>query len=607
MFNCVFGVECDNSLSDPDIGRPTAVRDEAVLQPGTRRIIVVAVLASAWIVYGCGGASDEATDLATVVASIPRPAPKIVLIGLDGADWNVARPLMEDGRLPVLSSLVANGASGDLRSLEPMLSPALWTTVVTGVGPERHGIRDFVFKQPGTYAQPIVNASLRERLALWNIFSGLDMTVGVVDWYATWPAEPVNGFIVSDRIKTLGAEGEGVTYPGFAELGDALADPPPLGELPALERLKRRGDPLPAGLDKALREDLYRYRLAKGLYRDHRPDFFAFYLKGLDAVGHFYWKYFDPDEETFGEVDERDVARLGSIIPEYYELCDQLLGEFLEILDDGATVLIVSDHGFRSFGRPDSLIFDLDRLFALMGLLEFEDPATAADRSHREIRMAGTRAYTHEGTKIVSAFGRRDRPVYLNVAGRDPDGVIDADGWREARANIVTRLESLRTDLDTRVFSHIRVNDGAADGTAQQEPDLYLRVNPEIAFDYDVMIDGQPHSLADVFFWEYGNISGTHRQDGILVARGPSIRPGVKVDGASLLDIAPTILHLAGAPVPGDLDGKVLRSMLVEHGGDGRVRVASYEGMIGREYSPVDTSPIDEEYRNRLRALGYVQ
>lgn len=576
-------------------------------QPGSHRIIVVAVLAAAWTAYGCGGGGEETTDLATVVASIPRPAPKIVLIGLDGADWNVARPLMEDGRLPVLSSFVANGASGDLRSLEPMLSPALWTTVVTGVGPERHGIHDFVFKQPGTYAQPIVNSSLRERLALWNIFSGLDMTVGVVDWYATWPAEPVNGFIVSDRIKTLGAEGEGVTYPAFAELGEALANPPPLGQFPALERLKRGGDPLPAGLDKALREDLYRYRLAKGLYRDHRPDFFAFYLKGLDAVGHFYWKYYDPDEETFGEVDQRDVARLGSIIPEYYELCDQLLGDFLEILDDGATVLIVSDHGFRSFGRPDSLIFDLDRLFALMGLLEFEDPATAADRSHREIRMAGTRAYTHEGTKIVSAFGRRDRPVYLNVAGRDPEGVIDADGWREARADIVTRLESLRTDLDTRVFSYVRVNDGAADGAAQQEPDLYLRVNPEIAFDYDVMIDGRPHSLADVFFWEYGNISGTHRQDGILVARGPSIRPGVEVEGAGLLDIAPTILHLAGAPVPGDLDGKVLRSMLVEHDGDDRVRVASYEGMIGREYSPVDTSPIDEEYRNRLRALGYVQ
>jgi predicted AlkP superfamily phosphohydrolase/phosphomutase len=583
------------------------MRDAAVLQPGSRRSIVVAVLAAAGIVSGCGGGGEEAHDRATVAASIPRPVPKIVLFGLDGADWNVARPLMADGRLPVLSSLVANGASGDLRSLEPMLSPALWTTMVTGVTPERHGIRDFVYKRRGTYAQPIVSSSLRRRLALWNIYSGLDMTVGIVDWYATWPAEPVNGFIISDRIKSLGPEAEGVTYPAFAELGDAAAKLPPLAEYPALARLKRVGDPLPAGLDKALREDLYRYRLAKSLYRARRPDFFAFYLKGLDAVGHFYWKYFDPDEETFGKVDEREVARLGSIIPDYYELCDQLLGDFLEILDDDATILIVSDHGFRSFGRPDNLIFDLDRLFALMGLLEFEDPATAADRSHREIRMAATHLYTHEGTKIVSAFGRRERPVYLNVAGRDPDGVIDAEGWREARAEIVTRLESLRTDLGSPVFSDVRVNDDDDEGSAQQEPDLYLRVNPEIAFDYDVLIDGRPYSLADVFLWEYGNISGTHRQDGILVARGPAIRRGVEVDGASVLDIAPTILRLAGAPVPGDLDGKVLRSMLVGRDEDGRLRVASYEGIIPREYSPVDTSPVDREYRDRLRALGYVQ
>jgi predicted AlkP superfamily phosphohydrolase/phosphomutase len=572
-----------------------------------RRAAGALLLATSWIASGCSGGGEVTQDLETVAASIPRPAPKILLIGLDGADWNVARPLMDEGKLPVLASLVENGASGDLRSLEPMLSPALWTTMVTGVLPERHGIHDFVYKQPGVYAQPIVNSSLRERLAVWNIFSALDMTVGVVDWYATWPAERVNGFIVSDRIKTLGPEAEGVTYPAFESLEEALSALPPLGDYPALERLTRGPDPLPEGLDKALKEDLHRYRIAKSLYQTHRPDFFAFYLKGLDAVGHFYWKYYDPDEETFGKVDERDVARFGSIIPDYYELCDQLLGEFLEMSGEEATVLIVSDHGFRSFGRPDSLIFDLDRLFEQMGWLEFEDPATAGDRSQRKIRMAATRAYTHEGTKIVSAFGRRDRPVYLNVAGRDPEGAIAQDTWRETRAEIVARLESLRTDLDSPVFSEIRVNEGAARPSSRQEPDLYLRVNPEIAFDYDLMLDGRPLPLFDVFFWEYGNITGTHRMDGILVARGPGIRAGARVEGAGLTDIAPTLLHLAGVPVPGDLDGKVLSGMLADRRASNPVRVASYEEMIERESPGVDTAPIDADYRERLRALGYVQ
>jgi len=562
----------------------------------------------------CGGVADEASDLAAVIESLPRPTPKIVLIGLDGADWSVIRPLIDEGRLPVLASLVEGGTSGDLQSLEPTISPALWTTVVTGVRPGRHGIRDFVYKEPGSYAQPIVNSSVRERLAVWNIFSGLDMSVGVVDWYATWPAEEVNGFVVTDRIKTMGADAERVTYPAFERLEADLAASPPVEDLPALERLTRDFETLPPGLDKALKEDLHRYGIVKSLYSTHRPDFFAFYLKGLDAVGHFHWKHFEPDAEIFGDVDEQDVARFGAIIPEYYVLCDQILGDFLTLVDDDTTVLIVSDHGFRAFGRPDSLIFDLDRLFERMGLLEFEDPKTAADRAERKIRMAGTRIYAHEGTKIVSALGRRDRPVYLNVAGRDPQGPIDADRLAETRAEIVDSLKSLRTDQGSRVFADVRVDSAATAVPGRQEPDLYLRVNPEIAFDHEVILDGRPFSLFDEFFWEYGNISGTHRLEGILIARGPSIRVGATIDGASLLDLTPTLLYLAGAPVPEDLDGKPLRRMFNDSIAMPGARVASYEDLIERDEdliervtSQIDTAPVDEEYRERLRALGYVQ
>jgi len=577
----------------------------------SKRILLLVVFA---VAIGVGAwtwpAREEvAADLAAVREAVARPVPKIVLIGLDGADWKVMRPLMAEGRLPVLSSLVDSGASGDLRSLHPMLSPALWTTVVTGVGPQTHGIRDFVYKQKGTYAQPIVNSSVRERLALWNIFSELDITVGVVDWYATWPAETVNGFIVSDRIKTLGAEIEGVTYPDFESLEHALspANLPPREQAPALERLTRRFDELPPGLDKALKEDLYRYRVAKSLYRAYDPDFFAFYFKGIDAVGHFYWKYFEPEAEVYAEVSEDSIALLGSVIPDYYALCDQLLGDFLDELDENTTVLVISDHGFQAFGRPDNLIFDLDRLLSLMGLLVFEDPALADQRSERSVRMASTRAYTHEGTQIVSTFGERDRALYLNVAGRDPEGVIDGAGWRQTRVEIRDRLAALRTDLGTPVFSRVRINEQAPGDSPQQEPDLIVRVNREIAFDYELLVEGRAHSLYDVFLWEYGNISGTHRDEGIFLARGPAIRAGVVVDSPSLLDIAPTILHLAGVPVPRDFEGRVIRDMLMDRGSTARLRVESYERLIDRRQPPTAEDTLDEEYRNRLRALGYVE
>lgn len=580
------------------------------MKSGLRILLVVAVagvaVAGVWSWLGRG---RPATDLAAVRQSVPRPVPKVVLIGLDGADWNVMRPLMQEGRLPALSSLVSRGASGDLESLHPMLSPALWTTAVTGVGPKSHGIRDFVYKQLGTNSQPIVNASIRKRLALWNIFSALGISVGIVDWYATWPAEEVDGFIVSDRIKTRGAEAEGVTYPAFESLQQHFppADPPRPESYPALERLVASFDTLPPGLAKALNEDLYRFRLAKNLYRAHEPDFFAFYLKGIDAVSHFYWKHFEPNAEVYGTASRTGAAGFENVIPDYYELCDQLLADFLGELDDDTTVLVVSDHGFRAFGRPDNLIFDIDRLFSLMGLLEFEDPSLADRRSDRRVRMAATRIYTHKGTQIVSTFGERDRGVYLNVAGRDPDGVIDAYRWEQTRGEIRERLTSLRTDLGSRVFSRVRINEQPPDESRQQAPDLILRLNREIAFDYELTVDGRAYSLYDLFLWEYGNISGTHREQGIFLARGPAIRAGFEVDSASLLDIAPTILHLAGVPVPRDLEGDVIRDMLLDRRTGSRMRVESYEPLIERAQAGATENEPDEEYRNRLRALGYVE
>ena len=555
------------------------------------RVLALALLAAA-----CGGGGAPVTDLGVVKAAMPKPAAKVVLVGLDGADWQVARPLMEAGRLPVLRSLVEEGASGELRSIEPMISPALWTTVVTGVLPEHHGIRDFVYKEPGSYAQPIVNSTIRERLALWNILSALGLTVGVVDWYATWPAETVNGFIVSDRIKTLEPSAAGVTYPDYAQLEPAFRELLPLPRLPAFERLVHTWEPLPEGLDKALKEDLYRFRLAKRLYQERRPDFFAFYLKGLDAVGHLYWH----------EHERSLAAAQSSMLTDYYELCDQLLGDFFSGLEADTTVLVVSDHGFRPFGRPDSLIFDLDRLFEALGWLEFEEPALAARRSERRVRMDRTRAYSHEGTMIVSAFGSRESPVYLNLAGRDPQGVIPAEEWPAVRTELKERLERLRTDLDTPVFSEVRESEAEA-RSGVQAPDLYLRVNREIAHDYELLIDGKPYSLFDTLFWEYGNISGTHRPQGILVARGPGIRRNVRIEGAGLVDVAPTILSLVGAPLPDDLDGRPLRAMLTAPETRAGLRVASYEGLIERRQARVDTTTIDEAYREKLRALGYVQ
>jgi predicted AlkP superfamily phosphohydrolase/phosphomutase len=562
-------------------------------------------------VSGCGRPlAPPAADLAAVRAALPAERARLALIGLDGADWDVILPLIEQGRLPVLGSLVSRGASGVLRSIRPTISPALWTTVVTGVHPERHGVRDFVYRRPGSYEQPLADSTIRERLALWNILSGLGLSVGVLDWYATWPAEPVNGFVVSDR---MGDGGEGLaaaSHPAPEHLA-ALLDPaslPEAGELPALERITGRFTQLPAGLAHALEDDIRRSRQARALYRQYRPDLFVFYYKGIDAVSHFYWKHHQPDPQVYGSIDPADTALLGPIIPLYYELCDQLLGAFLAELDPRTNVVVVSDHGFRACGRPDSYLFDIERLCSMLGLLEFEDPSMVTRRAGRRYRMSATRVFPHEGTKIVMPLGEREIPLYLNLAGREPEGLVDRARLPDELRRIRERLLALRTDLDTRVFADVRVPD-LAGGPAgrQQPPDLYVRVNREIVFDHDLLIDGRRYPIHETFLWEYAEVSGTHRDDGILIAAGPGVRAGVELQPAGLLDVAPTLLALLGVPVPEDFEGRAIRAMLV-HPEPAGPRVASYETLIPRTAPPPPgAAPIDEAARAKLRALGYVQ
>ncbi len=119
-------------------------------------------------------------------------AGRVVVIGIDGADWRVIRPLMERGELPNLSRIVAEGTSGVLRSMEPSASPSLWTTVATGVSPERHGIHGFVVPEPSGGVRP-VTSSMRRTPAFWNILPQFGRRAGVVGWLVTWPAEPIAG------------------------------------------------------------------------------------------------------------------------------------------------------------------------------------------------------------------------------------------------------------------------------------------------------------------------------------------------------------------------------------------------------------------------------
>lgn len=297
-----------------------------------------------------------------------QAAGRVVVIGIDGADWRVIRPLMERGELPNLSRIVAEGASGELRSMEPSTSPSLWTTVATGVSPERHGVHGFVAPERSGGVRP-VTSSTRRAPAFWNILPQFGRRAGVVGWLATWPAEPVDGFVVSAYLPYLFRASAGRPLKGTIVDGvPQQAHPPELiDELSALKvapedldsaLMARFYDPTRTeGLGRADRESIDGFRWSVACdetYRrigltlfDREPlDLFAVYFGGADVASHRFWKFANPEAMPYGVTDD-EATVLGRVIDAYYTHLDAMVGEYLERLDANDTLVILSDHGFK--------------------------------------------------------------------------------------------------------------------------------------------------------------------------------------------------------------------------------------------------------------------
>jgi predicted AlkP superfamily phosphohydrolase/phosphomutase len=299
----------------------------------------------------------------------------VVLLGFDAATWQIVEPLARSGLLPNFQRLLDEGVTGTLMASEPTWSPAVWTSIATGVDRQRHGITDFVTTNRHGQRVPFTS-NQRRRLAVWNILSGAGRTVGVVNWWVSYPAEPVNGFIVSNYWRYFYHRmlaGRETDSGLLASLADAIyprelaseveaatveaSTPWDLVDLPAIEAHDVDGVVDPAfGMSFARDAVVFRHILerdelvrtfATRLYRQRRPDFFAVYFEGIDAACHLYWPHAHPDEFPVEREEARD---LGDVINSCYRLADRMLGEYMALADSSTVLMVCSDHGYGSLG-----------------------------------------------------------------------------------------------------------------------------------------------------------------------------------------------------------------------------------------------------------------
>ena len=345
--------------------------------------------------------TDIEGDLPDAVKAAWRPTGRrVIFCGLDALDWILVDRLIREGRMPTFARLKREGAWANLTSFKPLLSPLLWNSIGTGRPPNEHGILDFIITDPATGNRAPITSNYRRVQAFWNILSAFKLKVDVVGWWATYPAERINGTMITERLffSLFGIEPErlvpGNTYPPDAEGRFAPLMVPAervpfeeVGRFVHLDRgeLERRweegkragnlyDDPV-NHLRKILAVTRSVFNISGALMREPF-DVLAFYVEGTDTTAHRFAQCLPP---RLSRIPEAEFQAGRDVLPRYYEYIDAEVGRMMREGPADAVWIIASDHGFftgeaRPASRPDDFGTGAPEWHRLSGVLAIAGP-----------------------------------------------------------------------------------------------------------------------------------------------------------------------------------------------------------------------------------------
>lgn len=560
------------------------------------------------------------------------PPPVIAIIGLDGATWDLAGAYIDAGDMPVLQGLVAAGASGVLASTIPPVTFPAWSSFMTGANPGKHGVFDFTRRLPGTYEIAFVSSRDRRVPTVWRLLSDAGRRVAVLGVPTTYPPEPVNGVMVGgfDSPVATGIDGSFVHPRSFyaemvAQVGAySFADFQELHIGPGWHA---------RALPKLLAAIERKRALACWVLGREAWDCFMVLFGEADTAAHHFWMFADPASPRF---DPAGAAAFGGALRDVYRRLDDALGAVVASLPADATVLVASDHGF---GGAGTTVLHLNRWLAERGWLRFRAGSGALAsrlvRGARRFALRGLPAGVQQrllrraGRGVArrlegwSRFGALDMArtrafseelnyapsIWLNVRGRDPLGTVAPGEQYETTVTALTRdlLAWRHFATGEPIVAAVHRREALYDGPAVTDaPDLVLELALERGYSFACLPsgDGRGPSVRRLHASEHvagkgGGMNGSHRREGLWALRGPGIerRPA---RAASILDVAPTILHLAGLPVPAWMDGALLPGV------SGRPAIDASAPALATAGGDLDADGEAELWR-RLVALGYLE
>ncbi len=517
---------------------------------------------------------------------------KVFILGIDGGTLDLVRPWAEKGHLPTFKKLLDQNISGNLKSTIPPLTGPAWTSFFTGQNPGKHGCFDFMKRKNNSYQREPINIEKIHQKTIWHLLSKAGKKICSINVPVTYPPKKVNGYMITGLMTP--STKENFTYP--KKLKKEI-----LKKFPSY-KISIEGTYQP-GQEKEIIKELReitktRTKVIKHMYKKENFDLFMAVYGSSDYMSHWFWRYMDKNHSLH---QPRKSKIWENAILNYYKLLDKQIKEILHLIDKNTTLFIISDHGFGCYEKgvyinswlikkrylklknrvSTKIKYSLHRnglnlsnifqtiqklrlannpLLTKLGLSHGLSKKSESTRkkilnlfnsllllSFKDVDWPKTKAYS------IGNYGQ----IYLNVKGREPQGSIKKEDYKKVRNELTKDLKTIRDPktkktIDIEVLKKEEIYKGPF---TKRGPDLFFIMNNfrYIAARYfefgSPKLFGPPHR----------NLSGSHRMNGIFIAYGKEIKKGGI--NPSLIDIAPTILHMLNVPIPKEMDGKALTNI----------------------------------------------
>lgn len=555
---------------------------------------------------------------------------KVLFIGLDGSTFDVLDPLMKAGLMPRLQSFIDGGVRGLLETTIPPITPTAWVSWMTGKNPGKHGVFEFLLRRKGSGALPDMPVSARSRdgLPFWDVLGQMGKQAIVTNVPCTYPPQMTNGLMISDFLTPRGRRD--FTHP--ASLIDEIESRFGPYQLYITEVYS------PGKVDNILNqlfEELeYKTKVNRYLMDEYGWDVFATHYWGTDRFQHELWHLLDESHPFFNRK-EHD-AHIGRI-HEYWHAVDSTLGELFDAAGSDSTVYLGSDHGFGpikkflcfnvwliqegllvlkrdAMTRFKRAIFKLGltpdlayRSAMKLGLAHLRLSMGVTNRSSL-MKLANNLMLSLgdvDWTRTVAFSKGNYGQIFINLKGREAQGIVEPGAqYERVMGEVIGKLRALVDPENAEPLI----------GPVWRREDLYTGPHSDESPDIQFLpsdMSNKPLGTLDLtsnrFITPvYGN-SGDHRMHGIMLGRGPELKRGASVEGARIIDYAPTILHSFGVEIPSDMDGRVLEPIFTEeYLSRNPVRISDASEYAEPEKVGAMTDEESDEIRERLRGWGYL-